>query len=318
VIPYLGCHAARELLQSFIDGELQVAEQVAVESHLRWCRVCAARVDDLQVIGASLRVTACAIRVAHVTEDDLASLQSDVLTRISTEREQSFASQIRDMCADMRFFWPAVGASVALLACLCVATAMFSFTSDERPDSLAGMIQMLANPGSDQNPMRLDGGMTAPPRALNGAGLDSIPGDESLFALAAVVTREGRVANYELLMSERAADGGSVRRHDTAVQNDDASSVLNAVKQSRFTPAQGTDGAPIAVNMVWVLARTTVTASAVTVGARAAVAVVDRPAFRAPVAPLAPAILPLPDESATPDPEVPLPVVLPVTPSPTA
>ena len=309
MIAYLGCHAAQALLQSFVDGELQVADQVAVESHLRWCRVCATRVEDMQVIGASLRVTSCAIRAAHVTDDDLASLQSDVLTRITTEREQSFASQIRDMCADMRFFWPAVGATVALLACFCVATAMFSFASDERPDSLAGMIQMLANPGSDQNPMRLDGGMTAPPRALNGAGLDSIPGDEAVFALAAVVTREGRVANYELLMSERAAGGGSVRRHDTAVQNDDASSVLNAVKQSRFAPAQGTDGAPIAVNMVWVLARTTVTASA-------QVAVAPAP-FRAPVVPLAPAVLAVPDDVVKPDPDVPA-TPLPVTPSPTA
>jgi anti-sigma factor RsiW len=260
VIPYLGCDAAQELLQAFVDGELQVAEQVAVESHLRWCRVCSTRVEDMQIIGASLRVTSCAMRAADSADDNLASVQSAVLTRIRTEREQSLGSQLRDMCADMRFFWPAVGASLAAVACLCVAAAGFSVSSDERPDSLAGMIQMLANPGSDQNPMRLDGGMTAPPRALNGAALDSIPGDEAVFALAAVVTREGRVANYEVLMSERA----SVRRHDAAVQTDDVSSVLNAVKQSRFAPAQGTDGAPIAVNMVWVLARTTVTAPAQT------------------------------------------------------
>lgn len=258
MIPYLGCHAAQELLQAFADGELRVAEQVAVESHLRWCQVCAARVEDMQIIGASLRVTSCAIRAADAADENLASVQSEVLTRIRTEREQSIRSQLRDMCADMRFFWPAVGASMALVACLCVASAVSSVTSDERPDSLAGMIEMLANPGSDQNPMRLDGGMTAPPRALNGAALDSIPGDEAVFALAAVVTREGRVANYEVLLSERA----SVRRHDAAVQIDDVSSVLNAVKQSRFAPAQGTDGAPVAVNMVWVLARTTVTAPA--------------------------------------------------------
>jgi hypothetical protein len=53
-----------------------------------------------------------------------------------------------------------------------------------------------------------------------------------------------------------------VRRHDTAVQTGDVSSVVNAVKQSRFAPAQAVDGAPVAVNMVWVLARTTVKASA--------------------------------------------------------
>lgn len=293
MIPYLGCDAARELLHEFVDGELPTAEQVALESHLRWCRACAERVEDLQIIGASLRVTSCAMRATDAADDSLASVQSEVLTRITTEREQSLAAQLRDMCTDMRFFWPAVGATAAVMACLCVAAAVLSITSPENPDSLAGMIQMLANPGSDQNPMRLDGGMTAPPRALNGAALDSIPGDEAVFALAAVVTREGRVANYEVLMSERAAGGGSVRRHDTAVQTDDVSSVVNAVKQSRFSPAQGTDGAPIAVSMVWVLARTTVTASA-----RAAVEPPPLPARLAPAVP-APDVVVKPDVPST-------------------
>src|SRR5438132_7606111 len=258
MIQYLDCRAAQELLEAFIDGELAVNDQVALESHLRWCSVCAARVEDMQLIGASLRVTSCALRAADDAEESLTSVQSEVLTSIKTEREQSMWAQMRDMCSDMRFFWPAVGASLALLACLGVAGAVISVTSDENPDSLAGMIQMLANPGSDENPMRLDYAVAAPPRALDGAGLELVPGDEAVFALAAVVTREGRVANYEVLSSERA----SVRRHDTAVQNGDVSSVLNAVKQSRFAPAQAVDGAPVAVNMVWVLARTTVKASA--------------------------------------------------------
>jgi len=185
-------------------------------------------------------------------------VQSEVLTRIQTEREQSTWSQLRGMCTDMRFFWPAVGASFALAACVCVAAAVVAVTNAQKPDSLAGMIETLANPGSDENPMRLDGAMFAPPRALNDSALASLPGDDAVVALAAVVTREGRVANYEVLFSERE----SVRRHDTAVQTDDVSSVVNAVKQSRFTPAQAVDGAPVAVNMVWVLARTTVKASA--------------------------------------------------------
>jgi anti-sigma factor RsiW len=258
MIPYLDCRAARLLLEPFVDGELPVNDQVALESHLRWCRVCAARVEDMQIIRASLRITSCALRAVDGADESLASVESEVLTRITTEREQSAWAQLRNMCTDMRFFWPAVGASFALLACVCVAAAVVSVTSDEKPDSLAGMIEVLANPGSDENPMRLDGAMAAPPRALDGGGLDSLPGDDAVFALAAVVTREGRVANYEVLFAERA----SVRRHDTAVQTDDVSSVINAVKQSRFSPAQAMDGAPVAVNMVWVLARTTVKASA--------------------------------------------------------
>jgi len=254
MIPYLDCRAAQLLLEAFVDGELSVHDQVALESHLRWCRVCAARVEDMQVIGASLRVTSCALRTDDAADESLASVESEVLTRIQTEREQATWARLRSMCIDMRFFWPAVGASFALVACLCVAAAVISVTNAQKPDSLAGMIEMLANPGSDENPMRLDGAMAAPPRALDGSGLESVPDDDAVFALAAVVTREGRVANYEVLFSERA----SVRRHDTAVQTGDVSSVVNAVKQSRFAPAQAVDGAPVAVNMVWLLARTTV------------------------------------------------------------
>ena len=286
MIPYLDCRAAQQMLEAFIDGELAVNDQVALESHLRWCRVCAARVEDIQTIGVSLRLTSCALRSACEADDSLTSVQSEVLTRIQTEREQSVLAQVRDMCTDMRFFWPAVGASFALAACLCVAAAVVAVTSDEKPDSLAGMIEVLANPGSDENPMRLDGAMAAPPRALDGTGLDSLPGDDAVVALAAVVTREGRVANYEVLFSERQ----SVRRHDAAVQTDDVSSVSNAVKQSRFAPAQAIDGAPVAVNMVWVLARTTVKAPA-------QAAVVEPPPVR-----LAPAPRPV---DATPKPESP-------------
>jgi hypothetical protein len=167
---------------------------------------------------------------------------------------------------------------------------MYSAASTERPDSLAGMIDMLANPGSDRNPMRLDGGMTAPPRALNGAALESVLGDEAVFALSAVVTREGRVATYEVLSSQRA----SVRRHEAAVGDADISSVVSAVAQSRFAPAQGVDGEPIAVNMVWVLARTTVKASS-----RAWVDPAALPVRLAPEVPAGGAVVTKPEEPVT-------------------
>jgi len=124
------------------------------------------------------------------------------------------------------------------------------------------------------------------PRALDEAFSTNLKGD-AVFALAAVVTREGRVANYEVLFSERA----SVRRHDTAVETDDVSSVVNAVKQSRFAPAHGVDGMPVAVNMVWLLARTTVKASAV--------AAIDPPAVRIPPAPRPVDTAPKPDSPST-------------------
>jgi len=136
--------------------------------------------------------------------------------------------------------------------------------------------------------MRLDGAMAAPPRALGDEGLALLPGDDAVVALAAVVTREGRVSNYEVLFSERA----SVRRHDTAVERGGVNSVFNAVKQSRFSPAQAIDGAPVAVNMVWVLARTTVKASA-------QAAAIDPAPVRLAPAPRPAGLTPKPDSPST-------------------
>jgi hypothetical protein len=55
VIPYMGCEQAHLLLDRYVDEELGIDEQVTVEAHLRWCSSCAARVDDLRVIGHSVR-----------------------------------------------------------------------------------------------------------------------------------------------------------------------------------------------------------------------------------------------------------------------
>ena len=260
MIPYLGCEHARELLDGFVDGELIMADQVALESHLRWCRPCAARVEDMRLIGASMRVA-----VPSLAPDDtraLTAIQSGVLTRIRAEREQSFAVQIRGMFDDMRLLWPAVGATAALVACLFASLSVLQAATAENPESLAAMIERLdrpsapmlppANPGSDQNPMRLDGRVSFP-RALNSvSAFESMPEDEVAIALSAVVTREGRIGSYGVLQSEmpktrRSRDGDA--REVTAV--------LDAVKRSRFAPAEAAGGTKVAVNMVWLLVRTT-------------------------------------------------------------
>lgn len=245
MIPYLGCDAARDMLQPFVDLELPVTEQVVLESHLRWCERCAARVEDIRVIGAALR-RGGVVQAAH-TEDvgALAAIQSEVLTRIRAERDQSLPVRFRELFADMRFMWPALGSTAALIACLFAVTSVNRVARAEHPYSLADRISAMSNPGSDRNPLQLDSRMLAPRPLNEGPSLDSIPDEEAVFALAAVVTREGRVANFELLQSEESA-------HVTAL--------LEAVKHSRFSPAQTSDGI-VAVNVVWLLARTTVKAS---------------------------------------------------------
>jgi hypothetical protein len=266
MIPYLGCERARELLEGFVDGELAMADQVALESHLRWCRSCSNRVEDMRLIGASIRLGS-----PHqpVPEDAraLSVVQSGVLARIRVEREQSFAVRVAAMFDDMRLLWPAVGATAALAACLVASLSVLQAATAENPESLAAMIDRLdrpsepvlppANPGSDQNPMRLDGWVSFP-RAIDGMfALESMPEDDMAIALSAVVTREGRIATYDLLQSEVPAT-----RRSRADDAKEVTAVLDAVKRSRFSPAEAA-GTKVAVNMVWLLVHTTARGSAV-------------------------------------------------------
>lgn len=263
MIPYLGCETVREMLDAFVDGELGVDDQVAVESHLRWCRTCTARVEDMSLIGAAVRMRPVPAGSAVDAEKALSLIQSDVLTRIRAERDQSWPVRLREALADGRLFWPALGASLAVLVCVCGMFAVLHLTFDEQPDSLAALMDTLAqapkppaHPGSDENPLRLVDGMSLPKAFTGGAALDSLSADDAVFAVATVLTREGRIADYELLSSQ-----GVVRRHRASAAQNDVAAVLDTVRQTRFAPAQTGGGQSVAVNMVWLIARTTVKAS---------------------------------------------------------
>jgi anti-sigma factor RsiW len=258
MIRYIGCETARDLLDAFIDGELGMDAQVMVESHLRWCRTCAARVEDMSTIGDIVRLGPETIRAPHDDTRALSAMQAEVLTRVRAERDQSFAVRLREMVSDSHLLWPALGASMAVLFCLCGAFGVMQLATAENPDSLAAMIAS-SHPGSESNPMRLDDARLAPRVVGDAVALDRIQDDDAVFAVATVVTREGRVANYELLLPTQPV----TRQHRRSARGDaEVAALLHAVKQSRFTPAQGASGRPVAVNMVWVFARTTVTRDA--------------------------------------------------------
>jgi Putative zinc-finger len=270
MIPYVGCEYAREHLDAFVDGELSVAEQVAVESHLRWCRTCAARVEDVRLIGDSIRVGS----PAQLALDDtraVSDVHDSVVMRLRTERELSLGARIRDMFTDMRLLWPALGATVAVLSCVGVAGSLLQMASRERPESLAKMIETLSNPGTESNPLRpgntarydpvfgvyidsnRSGGISIPRVVLDDdAMFDEISNEEAMFAVAAVVTRDGRINNYELLSSERTGES------EKAVHASELAAVGDVVRQSRFAPAQTSLGRTVAVNMVWLMVTTTV------------------------------------------------------------
>src|SRR4029450_10758202 len=144
--PYVGCEYAPERLEAFLDDELSVDEQVLVESHVRWCRTCADRIEDFLLIGTSIRVGSPRLPQVITAEPALSAVYSRVLMRVRAERDQSFAVRVRELFADMRLLWPAIGATMAVLVCLSVAVGGLKSTSMERPESLATRLEAM-NPG---------------------------------------------------------------------------------------------------------------------------------------------------------------------------
>ena len=266
--PYVGCEYARERLEGLLDDELSVDEQVLVESHVRWCRTCADRIEDFQLIGTSIRVGPPKLALAREVEPASSAVYSRVMMRMRAERDQAFTVRLREMFADMRLLWPALGATMAVLVCLSVAIGVLKSTSSERPSSLATRLEAM-NPGSEANPLRPDnnarvdryfdkfvdsdraGGISIPRVMDDGASVAGIPGEEAMFTMAMVVNREGRITTAEMLNSERGGNNAERALHANEA-------VLDAVRQSRFAPAQTPIGRTVAVNMVWLIFVTTV------------------------------------------------------------
>jgi hypothetical protein len=313
MIRYVGCDFAQAHLDAFADSELPMGDQVLVESHLRWCNICAARLEDLRTISASLRQGARVHDGGHARGQGsgtpaeqgvagaLAAMQAEVLAQIDTEYEQSLTVRVHELFSDMRLWWPALGASAAVALCVGLTSGVWKATSAEQPTSLAAMIENLADPGSNRNPLRLDSAMYLPRVIDEGVLLDGMmlaqtPGDshgDDVVAVAAIVTREGTIGGYALL--EQA--GGRPLAVGVGTTTGDREDVLRAVRQSRFAPAQRPGVGAVAVNMVWLFARTTVKAShqAVDLGRP-----LTRPAIAPPAAVAKPASLPgLPAEGAS-------------------
>jgi Putative zinc-finger len=239
------CRAARRVLEAYHDGELPVEEQVAVQSHLRHCESCAAERRWLRETGTILRDAA----VPHVALDPEA-VGRNLLVRIPVERQRAFGRRFRASFDDMRLVWPALGATVATLACLAAGLGFMRLVLREHPASMAALISALADPGCNENPVSLDGRILMPQQVpAEFMGSPVVDREEALFALQAVVTREGRIQNLELLLQDSSESPVSLR----AIHH-----LLGAAAQTRFEPARGGDGAPVAVNMVWLLAQTKV------------------------------------------------------------
>jgi Putative zinc-finger len=237
------CTDVRERLEAFYDGEVPFAERLAIQNHLTECVACTLEAEDIAALGATLRTMA-----AEVSEQAAVQplrLSEQVVEQLGVEEQLSVRSQVVGLFQDMHLVWAGIGATVATLICVVGSASVLHAANQERPDSLAGVISLLANPGSNANPVRLNYDMMAP-RAATDASI-AMAEEDAEYALSAVVSREGRVQGIEVINDTQPPGNRAV-----------VNAMLNEAYRVQFAPAQARTGNAVAVSMVWLVANTTV------------------------------------------------------------
>lgn len=234
----LPCATVQDRLEAFHDGELTIDERVAIQNHLGECVSCALVAGEISAVGSGLRDLADQM-VEHDTTVP-SRISAHVLERLRVEEQMSMRAQMTDWFSDMHLVWAGLGATMATMICVVGSASVLHAASQERPNSMARAISVLASPGSNDNPLRLNYEMNAP-RAVNDAAIE-MSEEDAEYALSAVVSREGRVQGVEVINN---APGRGVN------------AMLNEAYRVQFAPA--TDrGDAVAVSMVWLVANTTV------------------------------------------------------------
>jgi hypothetical protein len=220
--------------------------QLATRAHLAGCPGCLLELEDVERIGGMLRQASSA-RVESMGET-LASVHARVVTRVQADPPQRLGRRAARAFDDQgHWLWAVAGATAATLVCLVAVLGVARLSQREAPHSMAAIIGAMADPGSNRNPMTIDERLLLP-RAYPGEIMPAALAErDAVFALSAVVTREGHVQNLELL------GPGSMR----AWEAEQVLEVLDLAAQTRFEPARS-GRTPVAVNVVWLLAHTTV------------------------------------------------------------
>lgn len=248
----LTCNATRRRIHAFCDGELSLAEQLAVDAHVDWCNACAAMVADIRLMGSALRLGARDCE--PLSDEEAATFAAALVSRYKAERETSLVARLRHSFEDMHLVYAGVGATVATVACVLIMLGMMRFATKERSDSLAAIVDLLAAPEASANAMAIDRASQQRWTERSQAAHESAEQD-AVFALAAIVTRDGRLANLHHLRSK----GGRATREEARL----IEALLDAVTHARIESSR-TDATGAAANsMVWLVTRTTVHATKV-------------------------------------------------------
>ncbi len=236
------CIDVRDRLEAFYDGELSVDERIAIQNHLGECVACSLAAEELGALGASLRELA-AQTADGIPDDPLRRMSARVLERVNVEEQFSLRSQVRGLFQDMHLVWAGLGATTATLICVIGSASVLHAANQQLPGSFANTISILANPGSNENPLRLNYEMLAPSAVMD-APIE-MSQEDGEYALSAVISRDGRVQGVEVINQSRA-------------MHPRVNAMLNDAYRVQFAPAQARGGDAVAVSMVWLVSNTTV------------------------------------------------------------
>ena len=237
ITPY-ACLDVRERLEAFHDGELSIDERISFQQHISECAGCSSVAGELAAISAGLRELA-AITGEHQPVEAL-QIPTDVIERLKIEERFSIRAQVSEWFQDMHLVWAGLGASLATAICVIGSASVLHAANQERPNSMARVISVLANPGSNDNPIRLNYEMTVPGLVTDAA--IEMSEEEGEYTLSAVVSREGHVQGVEMIDAD---------------DRPGVNAMLNEAYRMKFAPAIAR-GDAVAVSMVWLVANTTV------------------------------------------------------------
>jgi len=137
--------------------------------------------------------------------------------------------------------------------CVVIMLGMMRFATDERPDSLAAIVSVLATPLECESGNDLTDASACHARwAERFQRANESAEQDAVFTLEAIVTRQGRVSSLAVL---RAA-----RHHSAVGQVQLIEDLLEVVSRSRLDASLPNNQA-VAVNMLWLVEHATVRAS---------------------------------------------------------
>ena len=270
----LRCRTARQWLTAAHDGELAMARQVALDAHLDACADCRQVRHDLSAITIALREHATEHRP---DEADYAGVASRVLEDFPPGRGRPLERRLRAVFANGQRLCVVGGAIASVLVAGVFVGMALSFSPPVHPHSLSGFLQGSTSLGSNANPLRgFETGVSLPHVWADSQAAAMLirplpPLVLENLALAAVVTREGQIASVEVLRQQSTgAKRDAVREEAAGARERSATSegatapdaelrraLSRLASDVRFVPARA-GGAPVAMNVVWLLERTTV------------------------------------------------------------